>query len=130
MGFLHTILLLPLRVESIKKAVSKLEALAVQSQTSLGAGYVYGSRVPLIVISAYGRPAYISHVNHDFGSILYFVEEVFNLSSLGYAYSNADDLSDCFNIYQEPFVFKTIDAPLTADHFLHDTSPPADPDDE
>jgi hypothetical protein len=46
---------------------------------------VYGFRVPLIVISPYVRPAYISHVNHDFGSILNFIEQVFRLKSLGYA---------------------------------------------
>ena len=35
-----------------------------------GCGYVYGFRVPTIVISPYARPAYISHGTHDFGSIL------------------------------------------------------------
>jgi phospholipase C len=102
----------------------------VNDGASWGSGYVYGFRVPLIVISPYARRGYISHVNHDFGSILHFAEEVFNLSSLGYADSYADDLSDCFNFHQEPLTFQTIDAPLTADHFLHDTSPPTDPDDE
>jgi hypothetical protein len=51
--------------------------------------------VPLIVISPLTpKPAYISHVNHDFGSILKFVEEVFGLPSLGYADTHAlDDLA-------------------------------------
>ena len=52
---------------------------------SWGSGYVYGFRVPLIVISPYARPAYISHLNHDFGSILNLIEHVFRLQSLGYA---------------------------------------------
>ena len=37
---------------------------------SWGSGYVYGFRVPLIVVSPYAKAAYISHVTHDFGSIL------------------------------------------------------------
>lgn len=44
--------------------------------------YEYGLRVPLIVISPYTKPAYISHVNHDFGSILKSVETVFLLGRL------------------------------------------------
>src|SRR5215471_2365188 len=43
----------------------------VNDGVSWGSGYVYGFRVPLIVISPYARPRYISHVNHDFGSILH-----------------------------------------------------------
>jgi len=102
----------------------------VNDGVSWGSGYVYGFRVPLIVISPFARPRYISHVNHDFGSILHLIEENFNLPSLGYADAYADDLSDCFNFHQQPLVFQTIDAPLKADYFLNDTSPPADPDDE
>lgn len=103
----------------------------VNDGISWGSGYVYGFRVPLIVIAPYARPAYISHVNHDFGSILRMLEENFNLTALGYADSYApDDLSDCFNFQQKPLVFHTIDAPLKADYFLHDTTTPGDPDDE
>lgn len=103
----------------------------VDDGVSWGSGYVYGFRVPLIVIAPYARPAYISHVNHDFGSILRMVEENFNLPALGYADSYApDDLSDCFNFHQQPLVFHTIDAPLNAYHFLHDTTPPTGPDDD
>jgi phospholipase C len=102
----------------------------VNDGKSWGSGYVYGFRVPLIVISPFTRPRYISHVNHDFGSILHLIEENFSLPSLGYADTYADDLSDCFNFHQQPLAFRTIDAPLKADSFLHDTSPPTDPDDE
>ncbi len=103
----------------------------VNDGLSWGSGYVYGFRVPLIVISPYARPRYISHVNHDFGSILRMVEENFNLPALGYADSYApDDLSDCFNFHQQPLVFRTISAPMTAYHFLHDTASPMGPDDD
>jgi phospholipase C len=92
--------------------------------------YEYGFRVPLIVISPYAKPAYVSHVRHDFGSILKFIEETFNLPSLGYADLPADDLSDCFNFNQTPLTFQTIPAPLDSAHFLNDRSAPIDPDDD
>jgi phospholipase C len=92
--------------------------------------YEYGFRVPLIIISAYAKRGYVSHVHHDFGSILKFVEEVFRLPSLGYADSWADDLSDCFD-YTQPFKrFRTIQAPHGPDYFLNDKRPAEDPDDE
>jgi phospholipase C len=98
--------------------------------TEWGCGYVYGFRVPLIVVSPYAKAQYISHVTHDFGSILHFIETTFGLPSLGYADAYADDLSDCFNFGQAPIVFQTIDAPLKADYFLNDKSTPTDPDDD
>ncbi len=98
--------------------------------TNWGSGYVYGFRVPLIVVSPYVRAGYISHTNHDFGSILNLIEKSFSLPSLGYADAYADDLSDCFNFSQTPLSFKTINAPLNAAHFLNDTSPKTDPDDD
>jgi phospholipase C len=92
--------------------------------------YEYGFRVPMIVVSPYAKAAYISKVPHDFGSILKFIEETFNLPSLGYADVPADNLSDCFNLTQTPISFQTIAAPLQADYFLNDTRAPTDPDDD
>ncbi len=92
--------------------------------------YEYGFRVPLIVVSRYAKAHYVSHETHDFGSILRFIEETFNLPSLGYADSRADDLSDCFDFYQHPLQFHTIAAPVTAKYFLEDKTPPSDPDDD
>ena len=97
---------------------------------SWGSGYVYGFRVPLIVVSPYAKAAYVSHVTHDFGSILNLIEQVFGLPSLGYADAHADDLSDCFNFNQTPLQFQTIAAPLSAEYFLNDRRPPTDPDDD
>jgi phospholipase C len=102
----------------------------VNDGVSWGSGYVYGFRVPLIVLSPYAKAAYISHATHDFGSILKFIETTFNLPSLGYADTPADDLSDCFTLTQSPTTFKNIPAPLDAAHFINDKSPPTDPDDD
>ena len=96
-----------------------------------GCGYVYGFRVPMVVISPYiTKPGYISHVNHDFGSILKFIETNYNLTSLGYADTNAlDDLSDIFNFTQAPIAFQTIPAPSNNTTCLSDSTP-SDPDDD
>jgi phospholipase C len=97
-----------------------------------GCGYVYGFRVPLIVMSPYiVKAGYISHVNHDFGSILKFIETKFSLPSLGYADTNAlDDLSDFFNPDQTPLAFQPISPPPNDATCKADTSPPSDPDDD
>jgi trimeric autotransporter adhesin len=95
-----------------------------------GCGYVYGFRVPLIVVSPYAKAQHISHKQHDFGSILKFIETTFSLPSLGKADVPADDLSDCFDFSQAPLPFQTIHAPLGPDFFLNDTRPPTDPDDD
>jgi phospholipase C len=93
-----------------------------------------GLRVPLIVISPYAKAAYISHVPHDFGSILKFTEAAFGLGEIdqdvGYADSQSDDLADCFNFSQSPLVFTPIQAPLDANYFLNDKSPPTPPDND
>jgi phospholipase C len=102
----------------------------INDSVSWGSGYVYGFRVPLIVVSPYAKAAHISHVTHDFGSILKFIETAFTLPSLGYADEPADDLSDCFNLTQTPITFQTIQAPLNADFFLHDKRPATAPDDD
>ena len=102
----------------------------VNDGISWGSGFVYGFRVPLIVVSPYAKAAYISHVTHDFGSILKFVEVNFDLPSLGYADAYADDLSDCFDFTQSPIPFQAIPTALGAAHFTNDKTPPADPDDD
>jgi phospholipase C len=102
----------------------------VNDGVSWGSGYVYGFRVPLIVVSPYAKTAYISHVTHDFGSILKFIETTFHLTSLGYADAPADDLSDCFTLTQAPSPFHRIAARLDAAFFINDRRPAVDPDDD
>ena len=97
---------------------------------SWGSGYAYGFRVPLVIVSPYANPGYVSHVTHDFSSILRFTEEVFGLPSLGFGDAYADDLFDSFNFGQQPRAFHTIVAPHDEDYFLNDKEPPTDPDDD
>jgi len=102
----------------------------INDGVSWGSGYVYGFRVPLLVISPYAKAKYISHVTHDFGSILKFIENTYNLPSLGYADAYADDLSDCFNLTQSPLTYQTISAPASAPDFINSKTPPTGPDDD
>ena len=102
----------------------------INDGVSWGSGYVYGFRVPLIVVSPYAKAQYISHASHDFGSVLKFIETTFNLPSLNYADAPADDLSDCFVMTQSPLSFHAIAAPLGPERFLQDKRPPSDPDDD
>jgi phospholipase C len=91
--------------------------------------YELGFRVPLIVVSPYARSGYVSHVQHEFGSILKFTEETFGLGSLGYTDSRADDLSDCFNFTQSPATFRYIQTNLRGSDFQRmplDNRPPDD----
>jgi phospholipase C len=84
----------------------------------------------MIVVSPYAKAHHISHAQHDFGSILKFIETTFSLPSLGNADALADDFSDCFNFNQAPLLFQTIPATLNAQYFLNDKTPPTDPDDD
>jgi phospholipase C len=102
--------------------------------------YELGFRVPLIAVSPYAKPAYISHQVNDFGSILKFIEETFGLSQVApgastpyadaFPASTSGDLSDCFDFSQTPLTFQTIPAKNDAAHFLNDKRPPTPPDND
>lgn len=67
-----------------------------------------GLRVPLIVISPYAKRGYVSHVNHEFGSLLRFAEEAFGVPSLGTVDAVSDNLQDCFDFTQPPAPFSSV----------------------
>ncbi|MFP5207769.1 MAG: phospholipase C [Acidobacteriota bacterium] len=62
----------------------------------------YGPRVPLIVISPYAKPGYITSQPGDFTSILRFMEERFHLQHLTARDHRASDMSDAFDFDQKP----------------------------
>jgi phospholipase C len=75
--------------------------------------YELGFRVPLLIISPYARRGYVSHVRHEFASMIAFSEEAFGIpkGALGATDVRADDLSDAFDFKQTPQPFVTIGAP-------------------
>jgi phospholipase C len=89
----------------------------------MGLGY----RVPLIVVSPYAKTGYVSHRQHEFGSILKFAEETFGLGSLGGDDARSDDLTDCFDFTQKPLTFSPVPSNIPASYFIHrapDRTPP------
>ena len=82
---------------------------------SMGLGY----RVPFIVVSPYARKGYVSHVQHEFGSVLKFAEETFKLPSLGGVDVRADNLADCFDFKQEPLEYTQVKTAVPPSHFTH-----------
>jgi phospholipase C len=115
---------------------------------NLTQGYQLGFRVPLLFVSAYGPNnsggQCVSYINGadilDFGSIANFVEANFlgvqNEGILGFADARAldrggsQDLSDFYNLNQEPCAFQQIGTEVNAQYFLQDRSPVLPPDDE
>ena len=107
----------------------------IRNSDSYPNSYEYGFRVPLIVISPYVKPAYISHQYNDFGSILKFIEETFSLPevnpSVGYADTYAlGDLSDFFNYSQTPLPFTEIPADYDRQYFINKKGTPTPPDND
>lgn len=100
-----------------------------------------GIRVPCIVISPYARVAagaksgFISHTQYEFGSILKFVEEVFNLPEIGspsrgFTDTRAASMLDTFDFAQKPRAFSAIPAPYRESTFLSERPSLVPPDNE
>ncbi|HKE37345.1 MAG TPA: alkaline phosphatase family protein [Candidatus Baltobacteraceae bacterium] len=98
-----------------------------------------GMRVPCIIISPYSRIApgrtagYVSDTTYEFGSVLKFIEQTFNLAPLGttangYTDSRATSIIDSFDFTQKPRAFKAISAKYPASYFLHQTPSMRAPD--
>jgi phospholipase C len=92
--------------------------------------YELGFRVPLIVASPYAKPGYVSHTQHEFGSILHFVEDVWGLGSLGYTDARADDLSDFFDFKQAPLPYHQVPAQYSRTYFERSRFGHNPPDDD
>jgi len=62
----------------------------------------FGPRVPLLIVSPYAKPGYISHTVYEFSSLLTFVETRWNLNALTDRDYYANDLFDSFDFTQQP----------------------------
>lgn len=61
-----------------------------------------GPRAPLLIISPFAKPGYISHTQYEFSSLLKIVEERFNLAPLTLRDAQANDMLDSFDFNQTP----------------------------
>ena len=84
-------------------------------------GYQMGFRVPLIVVSAYTPPGFISNSRQDFGSVIRFVEQNFGIMEGALTFADArggvSDFKEFFSLGNAPRPFQTIKAPLSAKYF-------------
>jgi len=102
---------------------------------SEASSYVYGFRVPLVIVSAYTPAGTVSNVmGLDFGSMLKFIEQIFNLGTIppGTAADSyaVDDLGEFFQFSKPPRSFQSINAPLGKEVFLDPNRPRIPPDDD
>ncbi len=61
-----------------------------------------GQRVPLLVISPYSKPNFVSHVQLNHLSLLHFIEFNWNISPLNQLVANSNLPTDFFNFSQSP----------------------------
>ncbi len=89
-----------------------------------------GIRVPCLIISPYAREGqssqgYVSHTQYEYGSILKFIEEAFNLPYLGstangYTDRRATSIDDSFDFTQKPRRFTPFGSKYGRAHFLRE----------
>ncbi len=100
-----------------------------------------GIRVPCIIISPYAKIAngrksgYVTHTQYEFGSVLKFVEQVFDLPpvgppSLGFTDTRAASLIDSFDFTQKPRAFLSIPAIYPESTFLNEQPSYVPPDND
>jgi phospholipase C len=87
--------------------------------------YGLGLRVPLLVISPYAKPGYVSHQQGEFSSLAKFMELNWGLPGLGQrdALASTSDLMDFFDFAQapqSPFLQNPIPAPTLLGVPFHD----------
>ncbi len=89
-------------------------------------GMGLGFRVPLVVISPYAKQGYVSHVQHEFGSILRFTEEDFGVAALAASDARADDLLDAFDFTQSPRAYVPVSVNVSPQELRRSSGPPDD----
>jgi phospholipase C len=90
-----------------------------------------GFRVPMLAISPYAKSVgYISHTQYEFGSILRFVEDNWNLGRIGTTDVRATSIADMFDFSISPRPFKQVPSTLRPEFFQHQQKRSLDPPDD
>ena len=82
-----------------------------------------GFRVPAIIISPYAiggnsrQGGYVAHTRYEFGSVLKYIEQNWNLGSLGTSDVRATSIGNLFDYLQQPRAFKKIASKYSAEYF-------------
>ncbi|MGC1380492.1 MAG: alkaline phosphatase family protein [Candidatus Baltobacteraceae bacterium] len=88
-----------------------------------------GFRVPMLIISPYVQ-AHVEHTQYEYGSILKFIEQNWNLGSLGTTDQRATSISNAFNFAQAPRPFQVIPSDRSRSFFLNQKPSGIAPDSE
>ncbi len=84
-----------------------------------------GFRVPMIVVSPFARETSASQINfisqtvYEFGSVVRFIEDTFELGRLGTTDGTSNSMSDMFDFTQAPRSFQAIGSKYSRAYFLH-----------
>ncbi|MGB8150531.1 MAG: alkaline phosphatase family protein [Candidatus Cybelea sp.] len=82
-----------------------------------------GFRVPMLIVSPYVKP-HVEHTQYEFGSILHFIEDNWNLGTLGKNDAESRSIGNAFDFKMKPRAFKVIQAKYPSVFFLR--QPPSD----
>jgi phospholipase C len=83
-----------------------------------------GFRVPCLIVSPYdiagssSQGGYVSHTQYEFGSVLRYIEDTFNLGRLNTTDSRAASIADVLNYSQQRRPFKHIAAQYSIEDFM------------
>jgi phospholipase C len=77
-----------------------------------------GFRIPMLIVSPYVKP-HVQHTVYEFGSILHFIEDNWNLGTLGRSDEHATSIGNSFDFSMSPRSFVKIDAKYSRDFLVH-----------
>ncbi len=90
-----------------------------------------GFRVPFMAVAPYSKASYVSHDQYEFGSIIRFVEDNWDLGRLGTTDGTSPDfVSDFFDFTQKPRAFMPIQTEYSRSHFANERPSNHSVDDE
>ena len=76
-----------------------------------------GFRVPMLIVSAYSKP-HVDHTVYQFGSILRFIENTWDLGTLGRNDAGSTSIGNAFDFKMSPRKFQTIPSQYSESYFL------------
>ena len=88
-----------------------------------------GFRVPMLIVAPYVK-THVDHTIYEFGSILRFVENNWNLGTLGKNDAHSTSIGNTFDFTMAPRKFHKIDSKYSLDYFLHQQPSGLAPDTE
>ncbi len=88
-----------------------------------------GFRVPMLIVAPYVKP-HVDHTVYEFGSVLRFIEDVWNLGSLGKNDAHSTSIGNVFDFTMPPRKFHKIAAKYSRDYFMHQQPSGIPPDTE